>query len=205
MSGFNIKYRQMSEVYEHYITRSREIVSEYPDAVILKTDGWNETLSECRSGFDIDMPVLGTLGAREEYAIEILPERAELLRSKCPGVNVITGDLTKYDFGTGKFDVILDLSTIDHIHPLDLQTVLSSYARWLKYGGTMWLVVWLNYNKKWREVERGAHPGHQYFFDMEDFKWMLSDAGFMFKMEYGLLGSRAAPFLASFTCKKGSI
>jgi SAM-dependent methyltransferase len=200
--GVDIKYRKMVEVYNHYVEHSREIVSQYTDAVVLKTDGWNETLSECRCGFDVDMPVLGRLGAKEEYSIEIIPERAELMQKKCPSVKVVNGDLTTYDFGEKKFDVILDLSTIDHIHPLELQTVLNSYGRWLKDGGTMWLVVWLSYHKRWREVERGIHPGHQYYFGYDDFKEMLGLSGFRIKSEEGMLGSRAAPFLISFTCKK---
>jgi SAM-dependent methyltransferase len=200
-----MRYTDMVACYQHYIDKSREIVSLYPDAVVLKTDGWNETLRDCRCGFEFDMPVLTQIGAAEEHCIEYLKDRSELAQERNPSVKVVNADLTKYDYPDEKFDVILDLSTIDHIHPKDLHIVLGKYNKWLKSQGTLLLVVWQNYNKRWREEPVDINPNHQYYFEIADFQQMMKDAGFVFSKPELLLGSKSLPGLFQYVCTKGTV
>jgi SAM-dependent methyltransferase len=111
--------------------------------------------------------------------------------------------LTKHEYGASKFDVILDLSTIDHIHPKDIENVLRKYKRWLKRTGTLWLVVWLNQHVRWRDVPIDANPSHQYYFEKRDFEAMMEASGFLFAPGEVLMGSPTGVGLFSYVCRKG--
>lgn len=196
--------KNTDEVYQFYLDKSIEVLSKMTDAVILKTDTFNEVIHEGRSFIK---PILGQLpNVKEAYAVEILPARAEEARKRVGDkATIITGDLTKVEFERSQFDAILDLSTIDHIHPLDVEDMIKKYALWLKTGGKLLIVAWLNYNTKWKEVPRDANPNSQYYFNADDFLIMLWNNSLPIIEREKISGSKAAPWLEAFVCRKVSI
>ena len=71
-----------------------------------------------------------------------------------------------YDY----FNVIIDLSTIDHINPNDLDRVFSEYERVLKHRGVLLLFAWFdinNLNVYSLNTSKDKPYYNQYFFNKE--------------------------------------
>ena len=94
-------------------------------------------------------------------------------------VSIEQWDIRQLEFDDKYFDTIIDLSTIDHIHPQDIDLVLDWYRRVLKDGGKILLVVrtWAwpdeDIDSKIENVEWVS--SNQYYFNKEWFKKKLSD------------------------------
>ncbi len=119
-------------VYKYYVSRSQEVAR----GVVLKTD----TFNECGKR-DQCVPVVDKLEASEVHCVEIDGARAAICQEKFPQVKVHHADLLEVEFDAGKFDTILDISTIDHVY--DWAGLLDRYVNWLKVGGTLLVIVWL--------------------------------------------------------------
>lgn len=173
-------------VYKHYATRSREVAR----GVVLKTD----TFNECGKR-DQCVPVVDKLEATEVHCVEIDGARAAICQEKFPVVHVHHADLLEVKFDDGKFDTILDISTIDHVY--DYRALLDRYAGWLKVGGTLLVIVWLA-----DEFEDMGVIGTdiQLIFEREKFKAELSKR-FTIESRDELLQDRHRT-LTEFTCKR---
>jgi ubiquinone/menaquinone biosynthesis C-methylase UbiE len=78
-----------------------------------------------------------------------------------PKCNIESWDIRSIRYPEDYFDAILDLSTIDHIHPDDVDTVLKEYRRVCKPWWDIVIVVWI-----WdMEIKGEWKPQDQYFFD----------------------------------------
>lgn len=123
--------------YKSYCVRTavKQCGNEYPR--ILKTDLWNEAVGFAHGDITGWLPV----GDYELYGIDISPLICKLAKIRLGGrIKVEVGDITKIPFGNHVFDIVLDVSTIDHLEGMDYGMSITEYHRVLKEGGILMLL-----------------------------------------------------------------
>jgi SAM-dependent methyltransferase len=127
----------------------------------LKVDLWNE-------GVDFQRNILKHYDndQNELFGIDIAFRTCALAKKHEKNINVSNGSITDIAFKSGSFDILLDMSTSDHVPPEDMQNVLNEYSRVLKKDGVLilifdwWGLVWYVYMYYLEEIR-----GHgDYFF-----------------------------------------
>jgi ubiquinone/menaquinone biosynthesis C-methylase UbiE len=140
------------DVFRYYLIKSRDLLNKSSRA--LKTDCYNEAF---------DRPIVA-----EPYSVYLLEydkKHIELAREKNPHLTIIQGDIRDLPFKDKYFDLVLDLSTIDHVPPQDVAKVIAEYKR--VCTKTLYIVTWFG-----EEIEEKPwEPTDQYFFDKD---WFLS-------------------------------
>jgi len=139
------------EVFNYYKTRSQEIMT----GNVLKTDCYNE-------GFG--RPII-----EDERAtlVEVDEENIKKAKEANPKLNIIKGDIRELTFDK-EFDVILDLSTIDHIKEDELEKVFTCYQKALKPNGKILIIAWMTDVSF--DLDKVWEPKDQYFFNEKIFK-----------------------------------
>ncbi len=121
---------------------------------ILKTDTYNEICHNYK-----ELPLLYQY---DTTYIEIDNKRVGLAHKQHPELNIIQGDIRDLPFPDNYFSAIVDMSTIDHIHPDDTPKVIAEYNRVL--NGKLIMVAWcmnhLPEPKPWS-------PSEQYYLSNE--------------------------------------
>ena len=105
---------------------------------LLKTDLWNE-------GIRTERTILGEYQENKQlntYGIDISRLTCLLAREKNEKINIFQGSIGSLPFESGFFDIILDLSTLDHIPESEVSGVIQEYQRVLKKGAILVLVFW---------------------------------------------------------------
>lgn len=105
---------------------------------LLKTDLWNETIETKRD-------ILANLNGDDNfeiYGIDISDEICHLGKKVLKNIKVVNCDIRRIPFVDKYFDVVLDISTIDHVPENDIVFVLKEYNRILKDGGVLILISW---------------------------------------------------------------
>lgn len=101
-------------------------------------------------------------------------------------VSIEQGDIRQLEFDDNYFDTIIDLSTIDHIAPKDIPSVLDWYKRVLKKDwkillvvrtGNPWDNVVIDSDIEWTEW----NSWNQYYFNKE---WFEKELVKRFKINY---------------------
>ncbi len=129
-------YNDTVILHQYYLDRAKELVEKYKPKVVLKTDLDNEVYSSPFEG-----GIVGNLGDLDITAFDIVPdlyERASRLNLKA---NLSCGDIREIK-DVEKYDMIIDLSTLDHVCKEDAIKVIANYKRALKKGGILLLIVW---------------------------------------------------------------
>jgi SAM-dependent methyltransferase len=161
-------HRRLSEsIHDYYLRRSIECVSEFKKPRVLKTDACNESHDT--------LPIPGGIALN-------LPKEAEVMvmewdetviaaaRSAHSELDLRQGDIrTLAGLPSGAFDVVLDLSTLDHIQPRDVPRALASYRRVLRENGILLLVFWASVDAHVvAEGDTGEWShGRQYYFAVD--------------------------------------
>ena len=146
--------------WDYYLRRSLEVASRFKNPKILKTDADNEACDLPRPG-----GIAGNLEG-EVTIIEYVKEIIDKARVKCPSLNYVLGDIRSLPFPEDSFDLLIDASTLDHIHPKDVLLTLQEYHRVLKKGGVCLLFDWVTNNPKYADEYKGYtvwSPTHQYY------------------------------------------
>ena len=129
---------------------------------LLKTDLWNE-------GVEYQRDILGRYQNRKNfnlYGIDISPVVCSHARSKIKNIYVIQGDIRNLPFKNNSFDILLDLSTLDHIPENQIIDVLQEYKRVLKKDGILVLIFWYNsFSVKY--ILRARESVTQYYFSLK--------------------------------------
>lgn len=124
--------------------------------LLLKSDLWDEGVSSA-SGHIYDL-LRERKKTTEIVGIDVSPVICNFAKMRMCNEEpmVACADVRKLPFGSETFDVILDASTLDHIPPTDIPSVMNEYERILKEGGiltisfdsiTFWLCLRKIYNK----------------------------------------------------------
>mgnify|MGYP001439518147 CR=1 FL=1 len=144
----------------------KEVCGRYQNPNILKTDCSNE-IGPLASRLIRINEIKGNV-----TCLEINEKVIENAQKDLFGITIIRGDVRDIPFPEQWFDVLIDLSTIDHIHPYEIQTVFKEYKRVLKPNGTVLMFVWLTGNITYKERQEGQNKNNseaQYFFQENDF------------------------------------
>lgn len=102
---------------------------------ILKTDCFNEAQG--------DPMIHGSLVHRTRL-LEIDPEAIKKAEARYPELIIDAGDIRALPYPMDSFDLVIDLSTLDHVPDDHYNQALSEYRRVLKPGGVLAFVVWLH-------------------------------------------------------------
>jgi len=195
----NFPLKSTEEVYRYYLMASQKFGC---TGVVLKTDLFNEAESLPRKG-----GILGSLGAKYKYGIEIDKDVKIKAEKNLSGIscNLSVGDIKKLPYENKKFDTILDLSTIDHVDPEDLERVFNEYARVMKDGGTLFLVVWTSGdNILPKTINHSNIFFKQYFFERNHFLKKLKK-NFVVEREDVVFIGAFNEKLIRFVCKENKI
>ena len=129
---------------------------------LLKTDLWNE-------GIEYQRDILGYYQNNENfnlYGIDISPIVCSQARSKTKNVHIIQGDMRNLPFRDDSFDILLDLSTLDHIPENQVMDVLHEYKRALRKSGILVLIFWYkSFFVKY--IKRMHQSATQYYFSLK--------------------------------------
>lgn len=137
-------------LHQYYLDRAKELVDKYKPKTVLKTDLDNEVYSSPREG-----GIVGNLGDMDITAFDIVPDLVERALKLNLKANIHLGDIREIA-DVEKYDMIIDLSTLDHVNQSDAIKTIGNYKRALKKGGILLLIVWTA--KEYREADK------QYFF-----------------------------------------
>jgi len=153
--------------WDYYLRISQEVAARFKFPFILKTDVDNEL-------FDIPKPggIAGNLPGHK-CLVEYQKDLAQKVRVKNRQLYVKDGDIRSLPFEDQFFDLVIDASTLDHLHPRDTQKALGEYHRVLKDGGLCLLFVWCTNNPKYAqeyEPHNTWSPTMQYYFDYNTLK-----------------------------------
>jgi ubiquinone/menaquinone biosynthesis C-methylase UbiE len=156
--GFPLK--SYEEIFEFYLSESQRVVDMHKDKIkiVLKTDLFNE-----EQGTPIKGGIMANLKACNVVGIEYQEDRVETAKKVLPECanQMAVGDIRKLPFPEEIFDIVIDLSTIDHIKTKELPVALKEYHRVLTSGGYVLLIAWTD---KITLQEADWDPNNQYFF-----------------------------------------
>ncbi len=109
-----------------------------PSPVVLKTDLWNE----CLGG---DRDVLAHLqekGGYRLFGVDVAHAVCTGGRARVAGAHVVQADIAALPFRTSSIDVVLDLSTLDHLAEWRVAQAIGEYRRVLRDRGVLLIVFW---------------------------------------------------------------
>jgi SAM-dependent methyltransferase len=149
---------------KYYYYQMNKIIRLYRDRKInvLKCDVYNELKNDPYEDGFINM--IQAPNASYHF-IEYDIGKVMKIRKKRPYMNVTHGDIRDLPYKNGMFDVVADLSTIDHVKPdSEMPTVIGEYYRVLKPNGTLLIVAWCGmYEEVLGDKEKEKwHAGMQY-------------------------------------------
>jgi SAM-dependent methyltransferase len=122
-------------VYRRYLSEAQRV--DGPNKNILKLDCHNEAEDQPPpSG-------IATMLQGNVTLLELAYNTMMKAGRKYPELNIWHGDIRRMPFPAANFDVLLDLSTIDHIDSVEVPLALDEYKRVLKPGGDLVLVSWV--------------------------------------------------------------
>ena len=142
-------------VHDYYLSECQRLIC--PGSRALKTDLDNEVNQGYAS---IPGGIIGNVEARWT-AIEYDPKVVQKARDRKVNAYLIQGDIRKLQVAPSWFDVVVDLSTLDHIPTEDIPLALTGYWRSLSVGGLLILFVWCGESvsfPEWQPTQQYAHP-----------------------------------------------
>lgn len=133
-------------VFSRYISASRELMANAK--FILKTDCYNEGFRD-------------KIANENTVLVEYKQTHIDQALSLYPELTITRGDIRVLPFKDECFDLIVDLSTIDHVRPQDVPQVVREYNRLLETAGMILLVAWFS---EFADTASDWNPDKQYYF-----------------------------------------
>lgn len=100
------------------------------ELVVLKTDLWNEVVDNVRSFTE----VLYAIKPRKMIFVEIDKRLCAIYQDR-NNSHIINADISNLPLNQGSIDLIIDISTSDHLSYHDFKKLVKEYYRVLKKGG----------------------------------------------------------------------
>lgn len=137
------------DAWNKYVVWSREIIEKAQvecgasSLRVLKTDLNNEAHGDDDApGYHVRPVIPAIADMCDVSCIEVDQLTIDRASEKFSGIDAQQGSVSNLPYENDTFDVVLDLSTIDHIE--DYGSVLDEYRRVLKPHGMALIVVWLD-------------------------------------------------------------
>lgn len=141
--------------------------------LILKTDLWNEGINNAYG----DVYTLNTKfhdGMAKVVGIDISKNVCVSAKQEYPNINAICADVQKLPFKASSFDVIMDISTIDHI-PGRASDIIQEYGRVLKKDGAI-LIIFDTKSLLWKLIPMFCI---MFYRNAEFMKWRLNECWYL--------------------------
>jgi SAM-dependent methyltransferase len=121
--------------YLQLVNRALGQLKPAKDLRVLKVDLWNE-------GVETSRDILGNFAGVEAVGFDLSKTICRMAKNRLHNSSVAQATCQSLPFASGKFDLVLDLSTIDHI-PFDYAgEIFSEYYRVLKPEGLLAMAFW---------------------------------------------------------------
>lgn len=147
---------------------------------LLKTDLWNE-------GIEYQRDILGHYQNYKNldlYGIDISSVVCSYAKSRVKNIHILQADFRDLPFKSESFDIIIDLSTLDHIPESQVKNVIREYKRVLKKNGVLVLIFWYkSFLVRIKMIRRRQENDMQYYFSLKLIKSIVESA-FNIKKEY---------------------
>ncbi len=121
--------------YNQFLTLALGRLDLNSDMRILKVDLWNE-------GIETSRDILGQFKNYDTVGFDLSWTVCRHAKKRLSNAGIVHATCKSLPFASGNFDLVLDLSTIDHIPFSEATGVLSEYYRVLKPGGLLALAFW---------------------------------------------------------------
>ncbi len=143
---------------------------------ILKVDLWNE-------GVETSRDILGNLRNVESFGFDFSKTVCRLAKQRLHDTAVTQATCRKLPFASQKFDLLLDLSTIDHIPFSKTKEIFEEYYRVLKPKGMLAIAFWQSNiaTKYFLHVDP-----EQLYFDSKKVAYSLEEIGFKIVDSYNI-------------------
>lgn len=143
---------------------------------VLKIDLWNE-------GVETSRDILGNLKYVETFGFDLSKNICNLAKKRLQNAGVVQATCQSIPYASNCFDLVLDLSTIDHIPFHKTPQVFDEYYRVLKPGGMLAVAFWQSNVATKYLLE--VNPG-QLYFDSRKVAGLLQKAGFEIVTSYNV-------------------
>lgn len=169
-------HQYIKSFYQQMTNRAFGQLKSTDDLHILKVDLWNE-------GVETTRDILGNLLNVEAVGFDFSKTICHLAKNRLKNSNVAQAACQNLPFASEKFDLVLDLSTIDHIPLVYADKVFSEYYRVLKPTGLLALAFWRS-NLVTKYFLHG--PAEQLYFDKKKVACELENSGFRIVSSYDI-------------------
>ncbi len=109
--------------WEYFLKKTQKVIDKYKPHNILKTDANNEAFNHPKSGGI----VLNIKGKCKFKQIEYSEKTIKKAKKKFPQLDIDKGDIRNLPYKDNQFDMVLDLSTLDHVKASNTSKALEEY------------------------------------------------------------------------------
>ena len=143
---------------------------------VLKVDLWNE-------GVETSRDILSNFATVDAVGFDFSKTICRMAKNRLQNSGVAQATCQSLPFASGKFDLVLDLSTIDHIPFAYAGEIFSEYYRVLKPKGLLAMAFWRSniVTKYFLHA-----PSDQFYFDKKKVAKELEDNGFSIVSSYDI-------------------
>lgn len=143
---------------------------------VLKVDLWNE-------GVETTRDILGSFPSVDGIGFDFSSKICRLAKNRLRNTGIAQATCQNLPFASGKFDLVLDLSTIDHVPFSGVGKIFGEYFRVLKPKGLLATAFW----RSTAVTKYFLRPHEdQFYFDANKVARALEESGFSIVSSYDI-------------------
>ncbi len=128
-----LKRRILRLVYSQIVEAARPYLVSANRPILLKTDLWVDCLRD--SAYEsLEKSFVA-------YGLDLSKRVSARAKKMNPSKSILRANVSRLPFRDRKFDLVMDISTVDHVHPSDVWMVISEYSRVLREDGILLLCI----------------------------------------------------------------
>lgn len=162
--------------YFQLVNRALSQLNANKNLRVLKVDLWNE-------GVETSRDILGNFPSVDGVGFDFSNRICRLAKNRLRNAGITQAACQNLPFASGKFDLVLDLSTIDHVPFSSVDKILGEYYRVLKPKGLLATAFWRSTLVTKYFL---AHHEDQFYFDEKKVACALEENGFTIVRSYDI-------------------
>ncbi len=169
-------YNQIAELYHRKRLAKKEINDKYFDELLYYFPETGKLLDlGCGGG----QPMTAYFANKgfEVVGVDISPKMIEIAKKQIPQGNFFVSDMTECRFREEEFDAIVSTFAIIHVPQEKQLPLFKKIFKWLKIGGTAFLVLANQETKDWTDNFYGVQMYWSHF-GKEGYKEIIDKVGF---------------------------